>query len=50
MVATLLVGVRSAGHCFVNMNTLYGVTGVSVTGVCTAPSLHRGRRCRLRCR
>ncbi|MEU2558731.1 APC family permease [Streptomyces longispororuber] len=32
-VATLLVGVPGAGLCFVNLDTLYGVTGVSVTGM-----------------
>ncbi|MFI5641541.1 APC family permease [Streptomyces goshikiensis] len=32
-VATLLVGVPGAALCFVNLDTLYGVTGVSVTGM-----------------
>lgn len=32
-VATLLVGVPGALLCFVNLDTLYGVTGVSVTGM-----------------
>ncbi|MEU9256557.1 APC family permease [Streptomyces sp. NPDC048270] len=32
-VATLLVGVPGAAMCFVNLDTLYGVTGVSVTGM-----------------
>ncbi|MGW2230053.1 APC family permease [Streptomyces formicae] len=32
-VATLLVGVPGAVLCFVNLDTLYGVTGVSVTGM-----------------
>jgi amino acid transporter len=32
-VATLLVGVPGAGLCFVKLDTLYGVTGVSVTGM-----------------
>ncbi|MEI5103409.1 APC family permease [Streptomyces sp. PmtG] len=32
-VATLLVGLPGAGLCFVNLDTLYGVTGVSVTGM-----------------
>ncbi|MDR3084239.1 MAG: APC family permease [Streptomyces sp.] len=32
-VATLLVGVPGALLCFVNLDTLYGVTGVSVTGL-----------------
>ncbi|MEU8883012.1 APC family permease [Streptomyces hydrogenans] len=32
-VATLVVGVPGAALCFVNLDTLYGVTGVSVTGM-----------------
>ncbi|MFF9581619.1 APC family permease [Streptomyces achromogenes] len=32
-VATLAVGVPGAVLCFVNLDTLYGVTGVSVTGM-----------------
>ncbi|MEW1697234.1 APC family permease [Streptomyces sp. NPDC093249] len=32
-VATLLVGVPGAALCFVDLDTLYGVTGVSVTGM-----------------
>ncbi|MEU3727396.1 APC family permease [Streptomyces sp. NPDC031705] len=32
-VATLLVGLPGAAMCFVNLDTLYGVTGVSVTGM-----------------
>ncbi|MFK4064746.1 APC family permease [Streptomyces sp. NPDC029674] len=32
-IATLLVGVPGALLCFVNLDTLYGVTGVSVTGM-----------------
>lgn len=32
-VATLLVGIPGAAMCFVNLDTLYGVTGVSVTGM-----------------
>ncbi|MCW7945224.1 amino acid permease [Streptomyces hygroscopicus] len=32
-VATLVVGVPGALLCFVNLDTLYGVTGVSVTGM-----------------
>lgn len=32
-VATLLVGVPGALLCYVNLDTLYGVTGVSVTGM-----------------
>ncbi|MFE9407467.1 APC family permease [Streptomyces sp. NPDC006704] len=32
-VATLLVGVPGAALCFVNLDTLYGVTGVSVTAM-----------------
>ncbi|MFK4146342.1 APC family permease [Streptomyces sp. NPDC004065] len=32
-VATLVVGVPGAVLCFVNLDTLYGVTGVSVTGM-----------------
>jgi amino acid transporter len=32
-VATLVVGVPGALLCFVDLNTLYGVTGVSVTGM-----------------
>lgn len=32
-VATLAVGVPGAALCFVNLDTLYGVTGVSVTGM-----------------
>jgi amino acid transporter len=32
-VATLAVGVPGAAMCFVNLDTLYGVTGVSVTGM-----------------
>ncbi|MFD9907558.1 APC family permease [Streptomyces sp. NPDC059063] len=32
-VATLLVGVPGAALCFLNLDTLYGVTGVSVTGM-----------------
>ncbi|WP_329388780.1 APC family permease [Streptomyces sp. NBC_01351] len=32
-VATLIVGVPGAALCFVNLDTLYGVTGVSVTGM-----------------
>ncbi|WP_327428848.1 APC family permease [Streptomyces sp. NBC_01236] len=32
-VATLIVGVPGALLCFVNLDTLYGVTGVSVTGM-----------------
>ncbi|TQK50258.1 amino acid/polyamine/organocation transporter (APC superfamily) [Streptomyces sp. SLBN-118] len=32
-VATLLVGIPGAALCFVNLDTLYGVTGVSVTGM-----------------
>ncbi|MEU6093455.1 APC family permease [Streptomyces sp. NPDC047079] len=32
-VATLVVGVPGACLCFVNLDTLYGVTGVSVTGM-----------------
>ena len=32
-VATLLVGLPGAGFCFVNLDTLYGVTGVSVTAM-----------------
>ncbi|MGW2488699.1 APC family permease [Streptomyces sp. NPDC001606] len=32
-VATLLVGVPGAFLCFVNLDTLYGVTGVAVTGL-----------------
>jgi len=32
-VATLLVGVPGAGLCFVDLDTLYGITGVSVTGM-----------------
>ncbi|MFC7257576.1 APC family permease [Streptomyces lutosisoli] len=32
-VATLLVGIPGALLCFVNLDTLYGVTGVSVTGM-----------------
>ncbi|MGW5180543.1 APC family permease, partial [Streptomyces sp. NPDC004082] len=32
-VATLLVGIPGAVLCFVNLDTLYGVTGVSVTGM-----------------
>jgi amino acid transporter len=32
-VATLAVGVPGALLCFVNLDTLYGVTGVSVTGM-----------------
>ncbi|MGH4028381.1 APC family permease [Actinomycetota bacterium Odt1-20B] len=32
-VATLLVGVPGAVLCFVDLDTLYGVTGVSVTGM-----------------
>ncbi|GAA4077127.1 APC family permease [Streptomyces shaanxiensis] len=32
-VSTLAVGVPGAALCFVNLDTLYGVTGVSVTGM-----------------
>ncbi|WP_405406838.1 APC family permease [Streptomyces sp. NBC_01104] len=32
-VATLLVGIPGAALCFVNLDTLYGVTGVSVTAM-----------------
>ncbi|KUN82388.1 APC family permease [Streptomyces griseoruber] len=32
-VATLAVGIPGAALCFVNLDTLYGVTGVSVTGM-----------------
>ncbi|MER7394733.1 APC family permease [Streptomyces sp. NPDC000151] len=32
-VATLLVGLPGAALCFVNLDTLYGVTGVSVSGM-----------------
>ncbi|MCX2181455.1 APC family permease [Streptomyces sp. SKN60] len=32
-VATLVVGIPGAALCFVNLDTLYGVTGVSVTGM-----------------
>lgn len=32
-VATLVVGVPGGALCFVNLDTLYGVTGVSVTGM-----------------
>jgi amino acid transporter len=32
-VATLLVGVPGAVLCFVDLDTLYGITGVSVTGM-----------------
>ncbi|MFD8034502.1 APC family permease [Streptomyces sp. NPDC059717] len=32
-VATLVVGIPGALLCFVNLDTLYGVTGVSVTGM-----------------
>ncbi|WP_407840483.1 APC family permease [Streptomyces sp. DSM 116496] len=32
-VATLVVGIPGAAMCFVNLDTLYGVTGVSVTGM-----------------
>ncbi|MFI8519964.1 APC family permease [Streptomyces sp. NPDC085481] len=32
-VATLVVGVPGAALCFVDLDTLYGVTGVSVTGM-----------------
>ncbi|MVO84588.1 amino acid permease [Streptomyces sp. p1417] len=32
-VATLLVGLPGAAFCFVDLDTLYGVTGVSVTGM-----------------
>lgn len=32
-VATLIVGVPGAALCFVNLDTLYGVTGVSVTAM-----------------
>ncbi|MDO0914823.1 APC family permease [Streptomyces sp. DT2A-34] len=32
-VATLTVGVPGAALCFVNLDTLYGITGVSVTGM-----------------
>ncbi|MET9499040.1 APC family permease [Streptomyces sp. NPDC006552] len=32
-VATLIVGVPGAALCFVDLDTLYGVTGVSVTGM-----------------
>ncbi|GGP57014.1 amino acid transporter [Streptomyces calvus] len=32
-VATLAVGVPGAALCYVNLDTLYGVTGVSVTGM-----------------
>lgn len=32
-IATLVVGVPGALLCFVNLDTLYGVTGVSVTGM-----------------
>ncbi|MEU6393140.1 APC family permease [Streptomyces sp. NPDC046939] len=32
-VATLVVGVPGAALCFVNLDTLYGITGVSVTGM-----------------
>ena len=32
-VATLAVGVPGAALCFVDLDTLYGVTGVSVTGM-----------------
>ncbi|WP_406180670.1 APC family permease [Streptomyces sp. NBC_01006] len=46
-VATLLVGVPGAALCFVNLDTLYGVTGVSVTGmyllVAVAALFARGR-------
>ncbi|MEU6376649.1 APC family permease [Streptomyces sp. NPDC046909] len=32
-VATLAVGIPGAALCFVNLDTLYGITGVSVTGM-----------------
>jgi amino acid transporter len=32
-VSTLAVGIPGAALCFVNLDTLYGVTGVSVTGM-----------------
>ncbi|MFG3045232.1 APC family permease [Streptomyces sp. NPDC048241] len=45
-VATLAVGVPGALFCFVDLDTLYGVTGVSVTGMylLVAIAALRGRR------
>ncbi|MFF0381732.1 APC family permease [Streptomyces sp. NPDC004286] len=45
-VATLAVGVPGALFCFVDLDTLYGVTGVSVTGMylLVAVAALRGRR------